>query len=147
MTGSQSQARKLHQDDYQTVAEALTKLVLKLRANPRKAMHKHLDVPAAMVSLYEFEHAYIVGGYLIVYAIAQPWYSQALFLQELLVLRIAEQASFGIVPDFLEAQARKAGAVLAAVGTALATSDTALESLYERRGFAQQGLTLVKETH
>lgn len=110
-------------------------------------MHKYLDVETAMTSLAEFDHVYIVAeSYLVVYALAEPWYSRALFLQELLVLRLPHaRTSFGIVPSFLAAEAERAGAVLAAAGTALATSDAALARLYAQHGFAEQGRTLVKE--
>lgn len=110
-------------------------------------MYQYMDPKVALDAIYEFEHAYIVDGFLVVYDLDTPWWAKAgtVFLEELLVLRVAVSGDFARVPEFLEAQAREHGASLAVVGTALAKSDEALSSLYRRAGFRTQALTLVKE--
>lgn len=123
----------------------MSRLIEQLRQSSVKAMYKHLDLEAAISNLYEFNHAYIVGGYLVVYEIGTPWYSKELFLHELLVLRLYRQGDFRVVPTFLASEAREAGAVVACAGTALALSDRALASLYHRSGFKTEALSLTKE--
>lgn len=142
-----SLARKLRPDDYPLIHAALNDLCQRLKANPSKAMYRFLDAEVAIRSVFAFDHAYIVAEtYLVVFDLSTPWYSLELFLHELLVLRLTGGAGFGVVPEFLSKSASEAGAKLAAAGTALAKSDAALASLYQRYGFVEAARTLVKET-
>lgn len=111
-------------------------------------MYNYLDAETATKALYDLEHVYIVSDtYLVAYQLATPWWanSDAVFLEELLVLRLAVSDNFDLVPQFLADRAREAGAQLVVAGTALAKSDRALASLYHRAGYSTQAFTLVKE--
>jgi hypothetical protein len=139
-------ARKIGPADFGLIQSALTSLVSGLRDNRSKAIFQILDVPAAMRSLRDFDHAYIVeDAFLVVYELTVPWYSDALLLQELLILRLLPGPDFAIVPEFLVQAAQTAGARLVVAGTALATSDRALSRLYRSSGFSEAALTLTKE--
>lgn len=140
--------RKLARTDYFMVQRLLTDMVKRLRAKGRKAIYEYMDADTALKHLYTMEHVYIVDeAYLIAYDLCTPWYvpEDLIFLEEVLVMRLAVSGDFTVVPSFIERKAREAGAVLAVAGTALATSDDALASLYHRAGFSTQALTLIKE--
>lgn len=140
------QARKLSKEDYYLIRGILKSLIRKLQAADRKAIYSHLDLDAAMQSLYQFDHAYVVNeSYLVVYELGIPWYSSSLMLSEQLVLQLSSNSDFAVVPSFLEQAGREAGASLVETGTALAKSDAALASLYKRAGFTQAALALTKE--
>lgn len=100
-----------------------------------------------MKGLYGLEHCYIVDErYLIAYEIGAPWYQDDVyFLNELLVLALIGGGDFRSVTSFLEGRAREAGCVDAIAGTALAPSDAALASLYEKHGFMRGAISLSKE--
>jgi hypothetical protein len=117
-----------------------------LEASGGKAIHTILDLDTAMFGIYSFEHAYIVqDAYLVMFVLGVPWYSTDLVLSEQLVLALRPSKDFSVVPRFLEQAGREAGARLAEAGTALAKSDRALASLYERSGFTVEAFALTKE--
>jgi len=99
----------------------------------------------ALRNVFEAENAYIVSGYLVVYNLTEMWWSDSPILAEQLVFALEPEASFDAVTRFLEAKAREAGAKYLCVGTALAKSDNALASLYEKRGFSRMAINLAKE--
>lgn len=143
-------ARRLLRSDYDLVRYTLEVMITKLQRDMRKPMYRYLDLDAAMAGIYDFDDAYIVAdSYLVIYVIIQPWWAEqgVHMLAEQLVLSLSVgRADFAVVPEFLEAQAREAGCMLAGVGTALARSDTALASLYLRHGFQPCATTLAKDT-
>ena len=141
--------RRLAKTDYFLILRVLTDMVERLQATGRKSMYQYMDADKATKHLYTLDHVFIVDeAYLVAYDFATPWYVRDtdIFLEELLVARLAVSGDFTVVPAFLERKAREAGAVLAVAGTALAKADNALASLYHRAGFSTQALTLVKET-
>jgi hypothetical protein len=74
-------------------------------------------------------------AYLVVYSVGQPWYSDRIFLQENMVLRIGEGSNFSAVCDLLDDLAQHAGANDILVGGALAKYPRALIRLYKSRGY------------
>ncbi len=143
-------ARKLLQADYTRIETALSSRIDKAKREQRKPTHAYLDIAAFMAGIYNFTNAYIVAdSYLVCYEVIQPWWTKDgdWLLAEQLVLRLSVSgADFRVVPEFLTAQAREAGCVLAAVGTALALSDKPLASLYSRHGFQPSAASLAKDT-
>lgn len=117
----------------------------KLKALARKHIHQDIDPLVALRNVFEAEHAYIVSGYLVVYNITEMWWSDSPILAEQLVFALEPSASFDAVVEFFEAKAREVGAKYLCVGTALAKSDNALASLYEKRGFSRMAINLAKE--
>lgn len=139
--------RRVSATDHPLIEQALTGLVDELKRKPRKALYNYLDVPTAMRSMNHLDAHIVADSYLVVTDVSSPWFSQDLFLHELLVLRLKPGAPFEVVPRFLGHLAREAGAKLAAAGTALAKSDAALASLYQRSGFEEAARTLVMEVN
>jgi hypothetical protein len=111
----------------------------------RKQVHGDIDPLVALRNVFEAENAYIVSGYLVVYNITEMWWSDTPILAEQLVFALEPECSFDAVTEFLEAKAREAGCRYICVGTALAKSDNALASLYEKRGFSRMAINLAKE--
>lgn len=111
----------------------------------RKHMHEDIDPMVALRNVFKADNAYIVDGYLVVYDISTMWWSDTLILAEQLVFALEPNSRFASVIEFFEAKAREAGARYLCVGTALAKSDVALASLYERNGFSRIAINLVKE--
>lgn len=116
-----------------------------LQAIARKSIHKDINPLVALRNVFEAEHAYIVDGYLVVYDITSMWWSDTPILAEQLVFALNSEGSMASVVEFFEAKAREAGAKYLCVGTALAKSDAALASLYERNGFSRIAINLAKE--
>jgi len=116
-----------------------------LRLQARKHMHQDIDPMVALRNVFEADHAYIVDGYLVVYDISTMWWSDTPILAEQLVFALEPTSRFASVIEFFEAKAREAGAKFICAGTALAKSDKALASLYEREGFSQVAINLSKE--
>ncbi|AXN53745.1 hypothetical protein SPS_34 [Sphingomonas phage Scott] len=73
------------------------------------------------------------------------WWSDSPIIAEQLVFALEPGGSLDAVVEFLEAKAREAGAKRVCVGTALAKSDDALASQYEKRGFSRMAINLAKE--
>lgn len=116
-----------------------------LSRQARKAMHGDIDPLVALRNVFAAENAYIVDGYLVVYDISTMWWSDTPILAEQLVFALEPSSGLATVVEFFEAKAREAGARYLCVGTALAKSDIALASLYEREGFSRIAINLVKE--
>ena len=74
-------------------------------------------------------------AYLVVYDTGSPWYSDRVFLEEKMVLRIGSGSSFSAVCDLLDDLAHYAKANDSLVGGALAKYPKALIRLYEARGY------------
>jgi hypothetical protein len=138
-------ARKITLDDHDYLRSHLERLVARVEARGGKHIHKCLDIDKAMVGLYDHDHAYIVSGYLVVYQLGTPWFSDQLVLAEQLVLRLDGASCFSVVPAFLEREGREAKACLIEAGTALSLSDRALASLYKQAGFQMGGYALTKD--
>jgi hypothetical protein len=117
----------------------------RLKDAARKFVHEDIDPLVALRNVFEAENAYIVCGYLVVYNITEMWWSDSPILAEQLVFALEPESSFDAVINFLEDKAREAGAKYLCVGTALAKSDNALASLYEKRGFSRMAINLAKE--
>jgi hypothetical protein len=144
-----SSERKLTRSDQLLIHRILIDMVDKLQRSGRKTMFQYLDVTSAMQWLFGCDHAYIVNdAYLVVYDIGEPEYMTpgTKVLAERLVLKLAVSGDFRVVPAFLQRKAREAGCKLVIAGTALAKSDAALASLYQRSGFNTECITITKET-
>lgn len=111
----------------------------------RKQVHADIDPLVALRKVFDAEHAYIVGGYLVVYDFAEVWWSDDEILAEQLVFALEPDSSFSAVLEFFEAKAREAGVKRICVGTALAKSDRALASVYMKGGYEQMATHLTKE--
>jgi hypothetical protein len=116
-----------------------------LKEAARKFIHADIDPMIALRNVYEADNAYIVDGYLVVYDISTMWWSDTPILAEQLIFALNSDGRFSSVIEFLEAKAREAGAKYLCVGTALAKSDAALASVYERNGFSRMAINLCKE--
>lgn len=116
-----------------------------LKRLARKHVHSDIDPLVALRNVFEADNAYIVDGYLVVYNITEMWWSDTPILAEQLVFALEPEDSLKAVVAFLEAKAREAGAKYLCVGTALAKSDNALASLYEKCGFSRMAINLAKE--
>lgn len=99
--------------------------------------------------LYDKVLSVISDGYLIVYTVEVPWYnSEIRGLSELAVLRLTELPSdngFKGVVYTLEKLAALNDCGYIHVGTALATSDKALSRMYQRHGFLEEQVGLIKQ--
>lgn len=111
----------------------------------RKQCHKDIDPAVALRNVFEHPNAYIVDRYLVLYDISAMWWSDTPILAEQLVFALEPGGRLSAVIEFFEAKAREAGARYLCVGTALAKSDVALASLYERCGFDRMAINLMKE--
>ena len=128
------------------VYRGLGSIVWKATNRPTKALHKIVDHLAAYTSLRQGGYeVWLVEGYLVVFAVGTPWYSDQPVLSELLIVRVRPGGTLTGVAQFLKDQARSAGAVIVAVGTAFAQSDRALTRLYQSEGFQPEGTTLTWE--
>lgn len=113
-------------------------------------MHKFIDAQVALAHMLTTvvagtNHLHIVDGYLVYWTIQSPWYSNATYLSELLIVRVEEGGTFRGVANFLRDAAIAHGADLVAVGTALARSDAALSRLYQAEGFTPEATLLTLE--
>lgn len=141
---SQSVRRVAGGSDWFIVAEALHRIAQCTLA-PTKLMHRDVDWLKAYNYLTTIEGVYIVGGYLVVYEVGTPWYSNASILSELLIVRVGRGGTIKGVAQFLRKRAKALGADFIAVGTAFAKSDPALSRLYQAQGFTPEAITLTSE--
>ena len=74
-------------------------------------------------------------AYLVAYSVGSPWYSERVFLQENIILRIGEGSSFSAVCDLLDDLAEQHAANDILVGGALAKHPEALSRKYMRHGY------------
>ncbi|WWO60250.1 acetyltransferase [Xanthomonas phage SB3] len=106
-------------------------------ASPEKMLYSILSGEARSVVVEE--------SYLVVYDYGIPWYSNKMFLFELMVLKIGTEGSFSDVTDILDHLADQVDAKAIAVGSQLCKAPAALSRLYSRAGFVNEGKTsLVK---
>lgn len=139
-------AQQVGQQHYAMIRSSFKERIAKLQAKGRKMIYPLIDLDSTMLNLYEWNNVWIVDGYLIAYEVGQFWCNDDLpVLHEQLVFKLYGDAPFSVVPQFLEDKAREAGCKFLTVGTALATSDAALASLYARHGFTPSAVTLMKE--
>lgn len=75
-------------------------------------------------------------AFLVVYGVGQPWYSDRVFLEERMVLRIGEGSKFSAVCDLLDDLAEEHNANDIIVGGALAKHPRALVRMYQARGYS-----------
>lgn len=74
-------------------------------------------------------------AFLVVYGVGSPWYSDRVFLEEKMVLRIGEGSGFASVCDLLDDLAVEHDANDIIVGGALAKYPRALIRMYKARGY------------
>jgi len=111
-----------------------------------KVCHKLLNPEATYEYLSGLDTVFIVGPYLVAYAIHTPWYSTDEVLCDLIVMRITnDPGKLSDVTDFLEAEARRENVSWVAVGTLLSPNDALLRRGYERCGYEVAATQLVKE--
>lgn len=143
MTASSQAHRVASYEDWLLVSKALDRLVAN---GSGKRIHGIACAATAWQHLYDgHAECWLVGGYLVVFAAASPWYSDRTVLHELLVVRVGPGGTLRGVVQFLRQQAQQAGASLIAVGTAFAKSDRALSRLYQAEGFKPEATTLTME--
>lgn len=88
-----------------------------------------------MIVLGGVKSVILDNAYLVVYDTGSPWYSDRIFLEEKMVLRIGEGSNFSAVCDLLDDLAHYADANDILVGGALAKYPRALTRLYKARGY------------
>lgn len=141
-----SSARLIDPRDYNLVSKTVISTINKLVKNNAKLWFKYLDAKAVIDFLISHDATYIVDEtYLVAYDIDVPWYSNELFLHELVVLKLKPGSSFDKVTSFLEGKRDEAGAKIIFSGTTLAEDDVKLASLYISQGFVQSAIGLMKE--
>ncbi len=141
---SLSRVRKPTPDDAQRIVLHLLKATQRVRG--KQVTHKldHAEVVRRIVE-HDVPSVILDEAFLLVYSVGTPWYSDNLYLEEQLVLRIGEGSSFDVVTDMLDDLADIVNAEAIIVASALAFSNRALSRLYTRRGFHNGELvTLVK---
>ena len=74
-------------------------------------------------------------AFLVVYGVGSPWYSDRVFLEEKMVIRIGTGSSFDAVCDLLDDLAEEHQANDILVGGALAKYPRALSRMYQARGY------------
>ena len=111
-----------------------------------KVWFAHVDVDRVLNLILTGEvKAALVEGFLILYEVGVPWYSEhSLVLSEMMVLRVTPGGDFQVVPQFLESKGRFYGCDFVCVGTALAHNDLALARMYERSGYHVEAMQLIK---
>lgn len=139
------QISKLEAHHFVLVRDRFVTRAEELQKAARKFIHKDIDPLVALRNVFDADNAYIVNGYLVLYDLTEMWWSDTPILAEQLVFALEPTSGFDAVTEFLEAKAREAGAKYLCVGTALAKSDQALASLYEKRGFSRMAINLAKE--
>jgi hypothetical protein len=117
-----------------------------LRSNA-KAWYKLIDLEQCVRVFFGHPEAWIVDdAYLVIFDISTPWYAKDVTtLEEVIVLRLVRGGDFSQVPAFLERKAVETGATLVVTGTALAKTDAALVSMYNKLGYRTETVVLVKD--
>lgn len=89
----------------------------------------------------------LVDGYLVVWYVGIPWWSNNKILQEDLVLKVDDKthAGFGSVVQFLTNTAKDLGCQGIGVGTAFSDREPALVRVYQKHGFKLESSQLFKE--
>lgn len=142
-----SSSRKLEPRDYNLVSKLVIEIVSKLVRSNTKPWFKYLDAKCVIDFLFSHESTYIIDeAYLVAYDLDVPWYTNEMFLHELVVLRLKRGSSFDKVTDFLEGKKREANAAITFAGTMLAEDDVKVASLYISQGFVQSAIGLMKGT-
>lgn len=93
------------------------------------------EVVVERIVTHKLKSVIVDEAYLIVYDIGCTWYSDRLFLQEQMVLRLGPGSSFAAVCLTLEELRKQYGCEDILVGGALAFSHRGLTRLYQREGF------------
>ena len=111
-----------------------------------KVAHTLLYTATTYEFLVELETVFVVGPYLVAYAVHTPWYSDEEVLCDLIVMRLNDDpGSLSDVTNFLEDEARRLDVRWVAVGTLLAPQDQSLVRAYQRQGYEVAATQLVKE--
>lgn len=144
-----------HADIYDLIERAVDEIARRLRTSgpDDKAWVKSVDLDSVRHYLYcthrgETDHCMdIVGNYLVLFYVVQPWWATGKILQEDLVIRVGPPEPGGLeaVADYLTLVAKNTGCKGIAVGTAFATRDKALIRAYQRLGFREESTQLYKE--
>lgn len=141
---SLSRLRRPAQSDYDNLISHLYRATSLVRG--KMVTHKldHEEVIRRIVS-GEAPALIIDEAFLLVYGIGTPWYSDNLYLEEQLVLRIGKGSDFSAITDTLDDLADIANVEAIIVASALAYSSKALTRLYTRQGYhGGELVTLVK---
>lgn len=143
--------RKIEPKDDAFITEAFVKAYHK--ADNIKSWMKNFDEKDLSDFLYiifneQDVYCYIVNEtYLIVYTIAEPWYSKEKYLEECLVLRVYQtEEKFNCVTEFLNQEAIKHGCIGIYVATDMSTNNNVVSKLYQRCGFTEDSVKLYKNT-
>lgn len=134
------------EEDWKIVLETLIRVSRDVKDNPTKAMHQHV----CPITAYRFlrdggASVCMVGGYMVVFGITKPWYSQITILTELLIVRVGKGGTLRGVVQFLKTVAEECGAEILTVGTAFAPGDENLSRLYQAAGMTPEAVTLTME--
>lgn len=141
-------SRRITPDDYERIAITVISCIDIVRATSDKAIARRLDEQRVLTHIITSENSWIVeDSYLVVFSVVTPWYSptEICDIREELVLKLSAEGDFSCVPAFLEQRREAEGASLTAVGTSLASSDSALATKYEQHGFRREATLLIKE--
>lgn len=95
------------------------------------------DVVVERIVAHKLRSVIVDNAYLIVYDVGCTWYSDRLYLQEQMVLRLSPGSNFTAVCLTLEYLREQHQCQDIFVGGALAFSARALTRLYQRAGFEQ----------
>lgn len=144
-----------HADIYALIERAVDEIAIRVRTSgpDDKSWVKSVDLDSVRHYLYcthrgETDHCMgIVGNYLVLFYVVQPWWATDKILQEDLVIRVGPPEPGGLeaVADYLTLVAKNTGCKGIAVGTAFATRDKALIRAYQRLGFREESTQLYKE--
>lgn len=117
-----------------------------IKARSKKAWVKGIDLWKVLAAIKDAKgDVWIVDEtYLVWFEAGVPWHSNAVWINEKLMLALKPGGNFQSVIDFLLDAKEAHGAELVVVGTALALSDRALAKIFEKAGFTQAIITLTK---
>lgn len=132
--------------DKPRIEEACRTYLARIKKRSKKAWVQGINIDKVLADLFSsWGDVWIVDDtFLVWFETGVPWHSDALWLNEKLMLALSPGGDFQSVIDFLEDAADAHGAERIVVGTALALSDRALAKIFEKAGFSQAIITLTK---
>ena len=139
--------------EYLRALETAEDLIREICAKSTKSWVRMVDPETVIDYLWDTlqgstEHNIsLVDGYLIVWYVGQPWWSNDKILQEDLVLKVAPdtKADFATVVNFLQDMAEQLCCSGIGAGTAFSDRDPALVRVYQKHGFKLEASQLFKE--
>lgn len=142
---SSSRVRSPTARDFGRIYCQLTKA---MEANPEATVVRLAESPSDIVRgivTGAVSSLIVDDAFLLVYASGNPWYSNEVVLEELMVLRIGKGSSFASVCDLLDDLAEDVHASVIVVGGALARKPRALTRMYQSRGYVSSDVpSLIK---